>query len=69
MNKYELLVQFASAFNREDIAIVPVDAERMINRSLETVYSYANEHLWASAGYKRPPTISRMIKELAEYVK
>jgi len=69
VSKYELLVLFASAFNREDITIVPVDAERKINRRLATIYTYANEHLWISAGYKKPPTIRQMIKELAEYVK
>jgi len=69
VTKYELLVNFASAFNREDITIVPVDAERMINRSLSTVYHRGNEHLWISAGYSKPPTIHKMIRELSEYVK
>lgn len=69
VNKYELLVDFAGEFNREDITIVPVDAETSINRSLATIYPGANKYLWECAGYKEPPTIRQMIKELAEYMK
>ena len=68
-SKYELLVDLASEFNREDIIIVPVDAITSINRNLDTVYPGTNKYLWECAGYPEPPTIRQMIKELAEYVK
>ena len=66
--KYELLVDFAREFNREDITIVPVDALTAINRSLSTIYPSTNKYLWECAGYSKPPTIRQMIKELAEYM-
>ena len=68
-SKYELLVDLAREFNREDITIVPVDDLTPINRSLATIYPAANRQLWEYAGYPEPPTIRQMIKELAEYVK
>lgn len=69
VTKYELLVDFAKEFNRGDITIVPVDAETSINRSLATNNPSINKYLWECAGYKEPPTIRQMIKELAEYMK
>ena len=68
-SKYELLVDFVREFSRDDITIVPVDALTSIDRSLATKYPCENKLLWQCAGYKKPPTIRQMIKELAEYVK
>jgi dTDP-4-dehydrorhamnose reductase len=69
MSKYFLLRLFAAYFEREDISISPVNIGMKIDRRLSTLFLEVNLRLWQMAGYSEPPSIERMIKELAEYAK
>ena len=67
LTKYDLLRTFASAFGREDIQIAAAEAPTAVDRSLATERDDLNRELWAAAGYAEPPTIKRMVSELASY--
>jgi dTDP-4-dehydrorhamnose reductase len=70
ISKYKLLQMIAREFGRPDIKIIPIqNGEGILDRRLATVKPELNSRLWRAAGYPEPPTIERMIKELAEYVK
>lgn len=66
INKANLLKNFAKEFKRPDIKVININAPIAINRSLETNNIKLNRQLWRLAGYKNPPTIESMIKELAK---
>lgn len=67
-SKAQMLKYFAKYFHREDISITFVKAPKVINRTLKTIKPKLNKKIWASAGYKNPPTVREMIKELSEYL-
>ena len=67
-SKAKMLEYFSKYFNREDIRINPVKAPVVIDRTLATKDPKTNLRIWEAAGYKKPPTVSEMIKELAEYL-
>lgn len=67
ITKADLLREFAQNFNRTDITINPVDAPKVIDRTLNTDNSALNKQIWQAAEYKIPPTVQKMVKELAEY--
>ncbi|HPM27995.1 MAG TPA: sugar nucleotide-binding protein [bacterium] len=67
ITKADLLRQFAQNFNRSDVVINSVDAPKVIDRTLNTDNSALNKRIWQAAGYKTPPTVQKMVKELAEY--
>lgn len=67
ITKADLLREFAKNFNRADVTINSVDAPRVIDRTLSTDNSALNKQIWQAAGYKNPPTVPKMVKELAEY--
>ena len=67
ISKYELLKLFAIAYCRDDITIKPAEAVKIINRTLATTNTELNQELWQAAGYDGPPTIAKMVRELAEY--
>lgn len=67
VTKFELLEAFASAFEREDITISPMEASSVIDRTLTTSDPEINEALWRAAGYDTPPSIPEMVTELARY--
>lgn len=69
VSKCELLHYFSKEYSREDVCIKPTLAPQVINRSLATANTELNLQLWNLAGYSNPPTISQMVKELAEYCK
>ena len=69
ISKYGLLNLFAQEFDRQDINIKPVVDLKDMYRTLSTVNPEFKQKLWQLAGYDKPPTISLMIKELAEYVR
>lgn len=66
VTKADLLVMMATAFGRDDIAVVPGPSPHRIDRTLRTEQADRNSALWAAAGYDRPPTVEAMVSELAE---
>jgi dTDP-4-dehydrorhamnose reductase len=66
VTKAEMLESFAAAYNRKDITIRSVAAEKVIDRTLETRQPDVNRELWRLAGYKTAPTVPEMIAEMAQ---
>lgn len=67
ITKADLLKAFAESYERTDITINPVAAEKVIDRTLDTTQKEANAEIWKAAGYETPPTVEQMVKEMAEY--
>lgn len=67
VSKCELLQHFAREFQREDLSIQPAEARTVIDRTLNTTNQTLNRRIWACADYDEPPTISRMVQELAHF--
>ncbi|MDE2489559.1 MAG: sugar nucleotide-binding protein [Elusimicrobia bacterium] len=67
VTKHELLDLFARAYGRGDLSIAASRSGAAVDRTLATDDSRANAELWKAAGYDAPPTISRMVEELAQY--
>jgi hypothetical protein len=67
ISKADLLLTFARAYERPDIAIENVSAGTIVDRTLATTQPALNEALWKSAGFERPPTVPQMIEELAAF--
>jgi dTDP-4-dehydrorhamnose reductase len=65
-SKAELLVAFGRAYGRADIAVCPVAAGALVDRTLSTRDATLNRTLWRAAGYAQPPTVQEMIEELAQ---
>jgi dTDP-4-dehydrorhamnose reductase len=66
VSKAELLQLCAGAFGRQDIQILPVEAETTVDRTLATENPTMNQALWEAAGYKEIPRISAMISDLGQ---
>ena len=69
VSKYELLRQIAPYFNRKDLEIVPIENRIPVDRRLITQKEVENLRLWRSANYDKPPTISYMLEEFADFLK
>lgn len=67
ITKADLLKSFAKGFGRDDIAVNPIEAPKIIDRTLATSNDDLNKKIWKAAGYDVPPTIEQMVTELAEY--
>lgn len=70
-SKSNLLRMLAHAFSRRDIVIEEVRAtlaSGIVDRTLATADPERNRDLWRAAGYSEPPTIARMIAEMAGYL-
>ncbi len=67
VTKAELLGFFALEYHREDITINPSHADVVIDRTLSTNDEALNRELWSNAGYTEPPTVERMVTELATF--
>jgi dTDP-4-dehydrorhamnose reductase len=67
ITKAALLGVFAKEYDRGDITIRPVEAPKVINRTLATSHAEENRKIWNAAGYPVPPTIEQMLSELARY--
>lgn len=65
--KSDMLKSFAREFGRTDIGITPVDAPKVVDRTLLTENLKMNEKIWKASGYKKIPTVKEMIEELARY--
>jgi dTDP-4-dehydrorhamnose reductase len=67
ITKAALLGVFAKELDRSDVTIQPVAAPTVIDRTLATAHAETNQALWTAAGYPEPPTVERMVSELARY--
>lgn len=68
ITKAKLLKTFVKEFKRGDIKVNDIQAPTVIDRTLATNNKDLNKKIWLAAGYKTPPTIEKMVAELAEYV-
>jgi dTDP-4-dehydrorhamnose reductase len=66
ISKLDLLRLFAEVYGRTDLMIEEFESDVPSDRSLATLNLDLNLQLWQAAGYKRPPTIAEMVRELAE---
>ena len=67
VSKAQLLEEFARAYGRADVTIVPTDAKARVDRTLATEDAEANARLWKAAGYVSPPSVQQMVTELASW--
>lgn len=67
VSKYELLCYMRDSFGRPDVQINPQEAEPSVDRTLTTRNAHLNERLWRAAGHGSPPTVARMVEELAAF--
>lgn len=67
ITKFDLLNYFSIYFKREDVSINPFETETSIDRTLSTMNKDLNVSLWNSAGYADPPSVKKMVEELANY--
>lgn len=67
ISKHDMLLEFAKAYGRSDLTINPTEAKVMIDRTLQTSDQTTNAAVWAAAGYATPPTVPRMIEEMAGF--
>jgi dTDP-4-dehydrorhamnose reductase len=67
LTKAEMMLLCAEVYHREDIEIVPTEANTGIDRTLATADDAFNCQMWDAAGYHEPPSIPQMLSELAEF--
>lgn len=65
VSKADLLGMLAAAFQRGDLEIVRGAAPVAVDRSLATLHPDANALIWRAAGYRAPPAVAAMVRELA----
>ncbi len=65
--KAAMLEAFAHSYGRGDVKINRVAAGIVIDRTLATKDESTNRALWDAAGYRQPPTVEKMIGELAQH--
>jgi dTDP-4-dehydrorhamnose reductase len=69
VDKYRLLQMFAKYYNRSDIVINPIMADKSISRAISTENIELNQKLWQAAKYTGPPSIELMIEEMSNIQK
>lgn len=67
VSKADLLLEFARCFERGDVRVEKASSPGAVNRTLSTSRPETNDRLWKCAGYAQPPSVPRMIEELAAY--
>ncbi len=67
VTKHELLVLIRETYARDDLVILPFEADHVIDRRLITNDEVTNSELWAAAGYPTPPGVRAMVSEMADY--
>ena len=63
VSKFELIKMIAEMSGRRDLTIVETESERLMDRTLSTIYKEKNAEFWGSAGYRLIPTIRMMLEE------
>lgn len=64
VSKYQLLKFFQKKFKRKDISIDRIKSNLTINRTLNTNYKFLNKKINLKLGYKKIPSINKMIEEM-----
>jgi len=64
VTKYELIKLITQRLGRTDIEVIPTIAEP-VNRTLTTFFPDINKKLWNYAEYRHPPTIQKLVEEMA----
>ena len=64
LNKFEIIQNFKSKLNRQDIKIKKVISSVKINRTLSTSYKKENYKIWKNSIYKKVPSIQKLILEM-----
>lgn len=67
LSKAVMMRCFAETFHREDIEIIPAEANIAADRTLATADEVFNRRMWQAAGYLEPPSVPQMLSELAEF--
>ena len=67
ISKADLLKVFANAYNRKDIIVNQINAEKVVDRTLLTNNERLNKKIWRSAGYMKIPSIEEMIFEMSNF--
>lgn len=67
ITKADLLGLFASSYQRTDIHIRSGPSATAVDRTLGTNQPDVNVRLWHAAGYDTPPSMERMLDELASW--
>ena len=67
VSKYDLIRLIARDFGRSDLRIIERKAQNDVDRSLITVDSARNLHLWQAGGYNKVPTIEEMVSKYARW--
>jgi dTDP-4-dehydrorhamnose reductase len=62
VSKFELVNLMKHELGRNDISVKEFEANIVVDRTLSTNQLNLNLHLWKSAGFETPPTISEMVK-------
>ena len=57
---------FQKYYERADLIINSKKSKNIIDRTLSTKNKDVNSKIWSFAGYKEPPTIESMVKQLAK---
>jgi dTDP-4-dehydrorhamnose reductase len=65
VTKCELLEHLARCYDRQDVVVRPTEAALAIDRTLTTGDRALNHELWSAAGYEEPPSVPKLIAELA----
>jgi dTDP-4-dehydrorhamnose reductase len=67
ITKYDLLKAFAAIYEREDLAITPIETNVSIDRTISTLNGELNQKIWKLAGYDNIPSVVKMVDELSSY--
>ena len=67
VSKYDLIRLIARDFGRSDLSIIETKAQNDVDRSLITVDSARNLHMWQAGGYNKVPTIKEMVSKYARW--
>lgn len=64
VSKYELINLILQRLGRTDIEVLPTITDK-VDRTLTTFYPEVNSKLWKLGGYSHPPTIQKLVEEMA----
>ena len=68
VSKFELISHIAKCFDRKDLLVIPLEADKSIDRSLLTSDLHFNSLLWEQAGFKVMPTVEDMIVTYSKWI-
>lgn len=66
VSKATLLSLALEAYGRSDVTVLEQLGPRPVDLRLATMHEQLNRRIWLAAGYRSPPRIADMVKELAD---